>query len=96
MKHLRLYEEFDTEYKGYLTGTLPYLHKHKLEIQKKIDKLQGTIQIYTKTFGRLMNRNRMEIVFSCHDEIRELKKELEEVEKKMATFKRKVDENKKD
>lgn len=45
MKHILLFEKFTTEYKGYLTGSLAYLYKHKKELETKISLLDKKISI---------------------------------------------------
>ena len=37
MKHILLFENFSTEYKGYLKGSLGYLLKHKKELENKME-----------------------------------------------------------
>lgn len=41
MRHLKLYEEFNKEYTGYITGSLSYLYKHKKELEDQIAELDN-------------------------------------------------------
>ena len=92
MKKIKLFEEFNKEYKGYLTGSLVYLDKHKKELEKEIGELESRISSQrtmldnVKSLSRDSYFNRMDMIKSWRDRKDLLSKELEEVNSKIKQY----------
>lgn len=86
MSIIKLFEEFKDEYKGYLTGSLSYLYKHKKELESKIKKLDSMISSQKSSTDRVGGSiskksfmNRMDMIRDWQKEKDSLTTELEEV-----------------
>ena len=67
------------DYKGYLTGSLVHLYKHKSELQNEINSLEIKIGSQSLMNSLLPSRNKALMIHQLTKELSVLKKELSEV-----------------
>jgi hypothetical protein len=101
MKHIKIFEEFKHEYKGYLNGSLGYLHKHKKELESQIKKLDNKISnsktILDNVGGRISrdsHKSRMQSIIDFKEQKEKLQEELNSIIDEISKFtKSKLDES---
>lgn len=67
------------DYKGYLTGSLVHLYKHKNELEKEINNIEIKIDAQLYMSSNLPSRNKSSMIREWRMELNNLKKELSEV-----------------
>ena len=75
MKYLKEFKY----YKGYLTGSLVHLHKHKNELEKEINNIEIKINAQSHMNSILPSRNKLSMIREWRMKLDNLKKELSEV-----------------
>lgn len=104
MKHILLFEKFTTEYKGYLTGSLAYLYKHKRELENKISNIDNKIKISKESIidikqstkgklmsnvNRLLSTDEIDNISSLRSKKNKLQEELDNVNSEILKYTKK-------
>jgi len=86
-------EKFTTKYKGYLTGSLVYLHKHKKELETQIQELDNKITNFKTVLdisGHRMSRDshtsRIQSIIDFKNQRKKLQEELDLVNTEISKY----------